>query len=223
MGCMKRAMEPPTKRTTSLYCHYMNHTLYGGYCQVQVISEQQFMKQWANLTPPLEKRTPIDGMTQPREPRNWYGLGAVALILDLEEWQIKALSSEPYALIPEKTGSGRGSRNLYSFRQLLQIDLATALTRKSRLFTSELIPAGIRLVTDRLIKRWTDSYDAEGNAPPLILALNGQKWKILSREESNEGYREAQDDGTLWVSLNLVPGWESIVQEITRLEGEGEI
>jgi hypothetical protein len=77
----------------------------------------------------------------------------------------------------------------------------------------------IRPVTDRLIKRWTASYDAEGNAPPLILALNGQKWKILSREESNEGYREAQDDGTLWVSLNLVRGRESIVPEITKLEG----
>jgi hypothetical protein len=41
-----------------------------------------------------------------------------------------------------------------------------------------------------------------------------------SQPESIEsGYREAQGDGTLWLSLNLVPGRESIVPEITKLEG----
>jgi hypothetical protein len=150
-------------------------------------------------------------------------LRAVARILNLEDWQIKALGTEPYELVPEKSGAGRGSRNLYSFRQLLQIDLATTLSRKSQLFTSELIPSAVRLVTDRLIKRWTDSYDAEGNAPPLVLAFDGHRWKILSREEANEGFQEASDDGTIWVSLNLVPGWESVVRRITELEGEGAI
>jgi hypothetical protein len=130
---------------------------------------------------------------------------------------------EPYKLIPQKSGAGRGSRNLYSFRQLLQIDLATTLSRKSQLFTSELIPAAVRLVTDSLINRWSKSYDAEGNAPPIILTFDGQRWKILSRDESREGFQEALDDGTIWVSLNLVPGWEAIVQRITELEGEGKI
>lgn len=162
-------------------------------------------------------------MAQDRQPRTWYGLGAVVSILGLQDWQVKGLSLEPYKLIPEKKGAGRGSRNLYSFRQLLQIDLATALSRKSQLFSSEVIPAAIRLVTNDLLSRWSKSYDDKGNAPPVILTFDGQGWKIFSREESSERFQESLDDGTIWVSLNLVPGWESVVQRITELEGDGKI
>lgn len=202
--------------------HYASDTREIDFCQVQVISEQQFALIWDRLTSPVAKRRTYLRMMQTREPRRWYGLGAVASILNLEEWQIKALCAEPYGLVPEKCGKGRGSRNLYSFRQLLQVDLATTLTRKSQLFTSELIPAAVRVITKGLVSRWIESY-VDGIAPSMILAFNGEKWRILSREESSEGFPESLDDGTIWVSLNLVPRWESIVRRISELEGEGKI
>lgn len=156
-------------------------------------------------------------------PRRMFGTTAVARILNVEDWIVKGFGQEPYNLLPERMGEGRGKKRLYTFRQVLQIDVAHALSRKSQLFNSDLIPAAVGLITDDLIRQWVNSYDAEGTAPPLVLTFDGQGWEILSKKQCTADFEESLRDGNIWVSLNLVPFWEATVQRIGELESNGEI
>lgn len=112
---------------------------------------------------------------------------------------------EPYKLIPEKTGEGRGSRRRYSFHKLLQIDVANALSRKSRLLSSEMIVAAVQLIliTEDLISRWANSFDAEGNAPAIVLAFDGAGWEVLGKEDCTADFNESLENGDIWISFNF--------------------
>lgn len=83
------------------------------------------------------------------------------------------------------------------------------------------------------IQKWTNSYDASGNASALILTLGDgknketgkweQAWKVLDSKQSRADSDGRFESGSIAVSLNLVELWESVVKRITELEGEGRI
>jgi hypothetical protein len=163
-----------------------------------------------------------------------YGTAEVALILGTQDWRIKNFALPAYGLEPTVKAGGRGRRRYYGFDVVLRLAVA------NELYDAFLSPDGIKgadaaIQSQNAVGKWSASYDESGNAPALVLSLSeidrknkktGQFdriWKVLDAKAATGEARGFFERGLPAISLDLVPLWESVVQRITELEGDGKI
>ena len=155
-----------------------------------------------------------------------YRTNDVSSILGVETWRIKNfVQGKSFGIWQdderdEKPGK-RGKERRFTFEDLMRIDVANALCIAG--FTPEVTGTALQKVTHAEIRRWANSYSADGVEESLMLVQASGKWKVLSDKEAMASFTTAVEHYTGFFFLNLTELWEATVRSIDRLESKGEI
>jgi DNA-binding transcriptional MerR regulator len=161
------------------------------------------------------------------EEKNWYGTKQIAAILDIPEWRVKNFSEgAAYGLPPSALpfGKGRGSRRLYTFRDLLRFAIADELVHCG--FTPEDVGKAVREIPESRLTSWTEEW-VEGHKRaqlPLLVNVHGE-WRVRKLAEVKRLTSRvlSEDDWRGLFILNFPSLLESVVKRMTELEAQGKL
>jgi len=114
-------------------------------------------------------------------PPTLYGTKQVAELLDIPEWRVKNFAEgEAYGFSPShRIGSGRGSRRLYSYADVLRLAVANELVNCG--FSAESVGRAIREIPEStLTKFWEAMLEPVAAGKPREKVLEYLPFLILS-------------------------------------------
>jgi hypothetical protein len=152
--------------------------------------------------------------------RELFTAGQVARVLSVDLWRVKNFSQgNAFGLTPTlQVGTGRGSRKLYSFDDVLRLAIAHALTEFG--FSPPAVGAALRVVRKSDLMGWSTTLAKAGEAGEepdedtmRVLTCIGGKWEVMRAAEVRMQVTEVHPFFALNVSALLV----DVVTRITEL------
>lgn len=155
-----------------------------------------------------------------------YTAGEVARVLDVDLWRVKNFrQGNAYNLVPTlEVGTGRGSRKLYSFDDLLRLAIAHELAEFG--FTPQAVGLALRVVRKSDLTAWSTvlaNAGEEGEEPDesemRVLTCIDRKWQVLRASEVPMQVNEPLPFFALNISTLLV----DVVKRMSETLGESEV